>query len=144
MKSQNKKLNDSPVNHRVKLAGLWTTLMLLYIYCDIYSTFRTGQLEDAMAGMIGPFTVSQATLAILGALMIPAALMVAVSLFAKAGVVKWGSIGVGILYTFVNIANLVGETWIYYWLYGILELAITVFIVIFAAKWPREDGVENA
>ena len=134
-----KKLNEITVSVRVKLAGLWVTLMLLYIYCDIYSTFRTGFLSEAMAGKMGPFEVSQATLAIMGALMIPAALMVAVSLFAKAGIVKWVSIIVGILYAFVNIGNLVGETWVYYWIYGALELALTIFIVVFAAKWPKEE-----
>ena len=44
------------------------------------------------------------------------------------------------MYTLVNIGNLVSETWIYYWLYGILELAITIFIIIVAAKWPKEDN----
>ena len=139
MKTQNKKLTAFTVNIRVKLAGLWTTLMLLYIYCDIYSTFRTGHLQEVMAGKIGPFEVNQATLAFWGALMIPTALMVTVSLFAKAGVVKWGSIIIGILYTFVNIGNLVSETWVYYWMYGILELALTIFIIIVAAKWPKEE-----
>lgn len=135
-----KKLESFKTNVRIKLAGLWTSLMLLYIYCDIYSTFRTGHLEEVMAGKMGPFAVSQGTLAILGALTIPPALMVAVSLFAKAGGVKWASIIIGVLYTFVNIGNLVGETWIYYWVYGILELAITIFIIIFAAKWPKEKN----
>jgi len=137
---KNKKLIDLKVNTKIKLAGLWATLMLLYIYCDIYSTFRTGHLEEAMAGKMGPFEVSQATLAVLSALMIPAALMVAISLFAKAKVVKWASIIIGILYTFVNIGNLIGEIWAYYWLYGVLELALTIFIVIVAAKWPKEEN----
>ena len=135
-----KKLNEFTANTRLRLTGLWTTLMLLYIYCDIYSTFRTGHLEEVMAGKMGPFEVSQTTLAILGALMIPTALMVAVSLFAKARVVKWASIVIGVLYTFVNIGNLVGETWVYYWLYGVLELVLTVFIIIVAAKWPKEEN----
>ena len=72
--------------------------------------------------------------------MIPTALMVAVSLFAKAEVVRWASIIIGILYTFVNIGNLVSETWVYYWMYGILELALTIFIIIVAAKWPKEES----
>ena len=134
-----KKLKAFEANTRLKLTGLWATLMLLYIYCDIYSTFRTGHLEEVMAGKMGPFEVSQATLAILGALMIPTALMVAFSLFAKARAARWVNIIFGALYTLVNIGNLVGETWIYYWIYGILELAMTIFIVIFATKWPKEE-----
>jgi hypothetical protein len=132
--------NQGFPNTRIKRMGLWTTLMLLYIYCDIYSTFRTGYLQEAMAGKMGPFEVSQTTLAIFGALTIPTALMVAVSLFAKAGVVKRASIIVGVAYTVVNISNLIGETWVYYWIYGTLELAITVFIIIVAARWPKEEN----
>ena len=135
-----KRLKEFTTNIRLKMAGLWTTLMLLYIYCDIYSTFRPGHLEEAMAGSIGPFEVTQSTLAVLGALMIPAALMVSVSLFAKANVVKWASIIVGVIYTVVNIANLAGEIWVYFWIYGALELALTVLIVIVAARWPKEEN----
>jgi len=135
-----KKLSESTASTRVKLAGLWTTLMLLYIYCDIYSTFRTGYLEEAMAGKMGPFEVSQGTLAAFGALMIIPALMVAFSLFAKAAAVKRVSVIVGAVYTLVNLGNLVGETWAYYWIYGILELALTIIIVIFAAKYPKEEN----
>ena len=134
-----KKLNEFTADTRQKLTGLWTTLMLLYIYCDIYSTFRPGHLEEAIAGRMGPFEVSQGSLAILGSLMIPTALMVAVSLFARAGVARLASIIVGAIYTCVNIANLIGETWAYYWIYGALELGITVLIIIVAARWPREE-----
>ena len=134
-----KKLNELTASIRIKLAGLWTTLMLLYIYCDIYSTFRTGHLEDAMAGNMGPFSVSQGTLAALGALMIVPALMVAFSLFAKARIVKRTTFIIGVAYTLVNIANLIGETWVYYWLYGTLELATTILIVVVATKWPKEE-----
>ena len=127
------------INTQIKMAGLWTSLTLLYIYCDIYSTFRTGHLEEVMTGKMGPFDISQSTLAIFGSLMIPAALMVAVSLFAKPVFVRWASVVIGILYTFVNIGNLAGETWIYYWLYGTLELALTIFITVYAAKWRAKE-----
>ena len=134
-----KKLEAFEANTRLKITGLWATLMLLYIYCDIYSTFRTGYLEEIMAGRMGPFEVGQATLAVLGALMIPAALMVAAGLLAKAGIVRWASIVLGVFYTIVNIGNLAGETWAYYWIYGILELAITILIIITAARWPKKE-----
>jgi len=33
-----------------------------------------------------------------------------------------------------------GKTWVTYWLNGVLELAITIFIVIFSAEWPKNNG----
>ena len=114
--------------------------MLLYIYCDIYATFRTGHLEEAMAGKMGPFEVTQTSLALAGAIMIIPALMVVINLFLQQKAAKWANIIVGAVYTLVNIGNLVGETWVYYWLFGVIELAITVFIIVFAAKWKESNN----
>ena len=127
------------VNIQIKLMGLWITLMLLYIYCDIYSFHRTGYIEEMMANKIGPFDVSQGLLAAFGVLMIIPALMVPVCLFLKPKINKWLNIVVGILYTLVNIGNLIGETWAYYWIYGLIETAITIIIIITAFKWKKEE-----
>jgi len=132
------KLSDFAVNKRVKLAGLWTALILLYVYCDIYSFHRTGYLDEMLAGKIGPFDVSQGLLAAFGLLMLIPALMIPACLWLKAGAAKWANIALGALYTLVNIGNLVGETWAYYWIYGILELTITIVIVIAASNWTKE------
>jgi len=134
-----KKLNGFAVNLRLKLAGLWTALMLLYIYCDIYSFHRTGYLEKMLAGKIGPFDVSQGLLAAFGLLMAIPALMIPACLLLKARFAKWANVIVGALYALVNVGNLVGETWAYYWIYGILELTITIVVIIMAAKWAKEE-----
>ena len=139
MKTQNKKLNDFTVNVRMKLAGLWTALMLLYIYCDIYSFHRPGYVSEMIAGMIGPFKVSQEILAAFGLLMVIPALMIPACLLLKAKIAKRANVIVGVLYGFVNIGNLIGETWAYYWIYGILEMAVIVGIIIVASKWAREE-----
>ena len=124
---------------RFKLIGLWITLMLLYIYCDIYSFHRTGYIDEMSAGKIGPFEVSQGLLAAFGALMIIPTLMILVCLFLNQKINKWFNIVIGALYTLVNIGNLVGETWVYYWIYGLIETAITVIVIITAIKWKKEE-----
>ena len=122
--------------------GLWITLILLYIYCDIFSFHRTGYIDEMIAGMIGPFEVSQESLAVFGLLMIIPVLMIPTCLFLKVKINKWFNIVIGALYTLVNIGNLVGETWIYYWIYGLIEIAITIIIIITAVKW-KEDEMGN-
>ena len=139
MKIENEKLKSFVVNTRIKLIGLWVTLMLLYIYCDIYSFHRPGYINEMLAGMIGPFEVSQGLLAAFGVLLALPALMIPACLFLKARVNKWVNIIVAILYTLVNLGNLAGETWVYYWIYGILEIAVTVSIILIAAKWEKEQ-----
>ena len=118
---------------QVRLAGLWITLVLLYVYCDIYSFHRPGYVADMTAGKIGPFDVSQGTLAGFGVLMAVPILMIPASLFLNLVIVRWLSLLVGILYTLVNVGNLVGETWAYYWVYGLLEIAVTALIIGVAA-----------
>ncbi len=138
MKSQNGTLEPFKVNTRIILIGLWVTLMLLYIYCDIYSFHRTGYIDEMIAGRIGPFAASQGLLAAFGVLMIIPILMIPACLFLKAGTTKSINVVVGILYTLVNLGNLVGETWAYYWIFGILEIAVTIGIIAAAIKWPEE------
>jgi hypothetical protein len=39
------------------------------------------------------------------------------------------------VYTLVNISNLAGETWVYYILFGVIEVAVTILIFLMAWKW---------
>ena len=118
----------------LKLMGLWITLMFLYVYCDIYSFHRTGYVNEVIAGMIGPFAVSQGLLVAFGLMMIVPALMIPACLFLKPVASRRLNIVVGIVYTVVNACNLVGETWVYYWIYGVVEIALTTCIVVFSIR----------
>ena len=130
---------DMRVNVKMKLSALWVALMLVYIYCDIYSLFRTGQLEEMISGRMGPFPVTQGGLLSASILMIIPAVMVFLSLTLKAKVDRWVNITLGVLYTFVNIGNLIGETWVYYIFSGVVEIALTLLIVGYAWKWRNPE-----
>jgi len=126
---------DLRINVRIKLSALWVAIMLLYIYADILSLFKPGQIEQMIAGKMGPFPVTQSSLLAGSTLMIVPAVMVFLSLTLKTIVNRWANITTGVLYTFVNISNLVGETWAYYIFFGIVEIAFTLLIVWYAWKW---------
>ena len=136
-------MEDVRVNVKVKLAALWTAMMLLYIYADILSLFRPGQVENMMKGLMGPFPVTQASLLTASTLMIIPAVMVFLSLTLKPGVDRWANITLGLLYTAVNISNLLGEPWAYYIFFGVLEIVITLLIVWHAWKWPTQVSPDN-
>ena len=125
---------------QMKLSALWATLMFLYIYADIFSLYKPGQIEEVMAGRMGPFPVTQDSLLTAAILMLIPALMVFFSLALKPRVGRWANIILGLLYTVVNIGNLVGETWAFYILFGIVEMAITLLIVGYAWKWRNPEG----
>jgi len=137
----NKVVDDTKVNVKIILAGLWTVLMVLFIYADIFSLFRNGQIEKMISGYMGPFMVTQNSLLIASLLMAIPALMIIISLTLKSKINRYINIVVALAYVFVEIGNMIGETWIYYLVYGIIEIIITIFIVIKAIKWPSKIEV---
>jgi len=117
--------------------------MLLYIYADILSLFRPGQIKEMIEGLMGPVPVTQVSLLTASILMIIPAVMVFLSLTLKPKVNRWANIILGVLYTVVNISNLIGETWAYYISFGIVEIALTLLIVWYAWRWPKQEGSPN-
>ena len=45
-------LGDMKINIKMKLSALWVAMMLLYIYADILSLFRPGQIKEMIEGLI--------------------------------------------------------------------------------------------
>jgi len=126
---------------QMKLSALWASLMFLYIYADFLSLYRPGQMEEAMAGRMGPLPVTQGSVLAAAVLMLIPALMIFLSPVLQPRAARWANIVLGLLYTAVNIGNLVGETWAFYILFGIVEIALTLLIVGYAWRWrsPRAD-----
>ncbi len=127
--------DDVKIPVKMKLSALWAALMLLYVYADIYSLYKPGQLEKMASGRMGPFPVTQGSLLTAALLILIPAVMVFLALALKPVVGRWVNISLGLLYTAVNIGNLVGETWAFYILIGVVEMALTLLIVGYAWKW---------
>jgi len=142
MNSINKttEMEDMKISVKIKLSALWVAMMLLYIYADILSLFKPGQVEEMIKGLMGPFPVTQGSLLTASILMIIPAVMVFLSLTLKSKVNRWANITLGVLYTAVNISNLIGETWAYYIFFGIVEIVCTLLIVWNAWKWPKQES----
>jgi len=133
---------DRKVDPKLKLAAAWMSLIALFIYADFLSLYRPGLIDDVRRGVMGPLEVSQATLVLASLIVIAPALMIVLSLLLPAGVNRPLNLVLAILYTLVNISNLVGEGWVYYVLFGIAEIAITVHIFLTAWRWPLKEVAE--
>lgn len=136
-KLDNSSLSLESLFVRIKLAALWTTLMLLYIYADIFSLYRPGAIDSIRDGFMGPFTATQSSIAIAAAMLAIPALMVAGSFFFAVKTTRLIMIVMGVFFTFVNVGNLVGEVWIYYLAYGVVEIFLTLSITVLAWRWQR-------
>jgi hypothetical protein len=122
---------------RSKLSALWATLMFLYVYADVLSLYRPGEIDDIRAGKMGPVDASQGTLLVASVVVIVPALMVVLSLLLPSRINRWTNIAAGVVFTLVNIANVIGESWVYYWVFGILGILITSLIVRYAWASPE-------
>jgi hypothetical protein len=136
-------MEDVPINVKLKLSALWVAMMLLYIYADILSLFRPGQVEEIIEGRMGPFAATQVSLLTASILMTIPAVMVFLSLIMKPKASRRANIIFGALYTLVNISNLIGESWAYYLFFGAVEIVLTLMIVWYAWTWPKQEERPN-
>ena len=129
---------DVKMNVKIKLSALWVALMFLYLYNDVFGSFRQDQVEKVLSGEIGLNQVSLFGAAILMAIPI---FMIFLSLSLPAKVNRRVNIIVGIAYAVVLVlVMLVPETWAYYVFYEILEVVFIALIVWHAWKWPKQEG----
>jgi hypothetical protein len=124
------------------LAAAWIALIAFYIYADFLSLYRPGQIDEVRRGVMGPLDVSQGTLVVASLIVIIPTGMIILSLHLSATVNRPLNLVMAILYTLVNVSNLVGEGWAYYFLFGIAEIAITVHIFFTAWRWPTKEVTE--
>lgn len=122
---------------RVRLTALWAALMFLYIYADFFALFPQGHLEEIIAGKMGPFDVTQTSLFTAALLMALPAAMVALTPLLATTLCRWVNVGMGVLFSAVNVANVIGESWAFYLFYGALEFVLTASITVLAFVWLR-------
>ena len=91
-------LEDVKVNIKIKLSALWVSIMFIYLYVDVFGFFKPGVIEDAIAGKVWTFQITQVWLLGVIILMTIPSLMVFLSLVLPVKVNRWANIIVGILY----------------------------------------------
>ena len=135
-------LEDPKINIKLKLAGLWTATMFLFIYVDYFGLYIPGVLEKIIEGEVAHtgIQVSQVFLLAGITLMMIPSLMIFLSLTLKANANRWTNIIVGILQIIVLAAALIGESWTYYIFATIVEVVLLLLIVWYAWKWPKQEA----
>lgn len=129
-------LHDIKVHVRFKLSALWTALMFCYIYGDYFGLYVPGQLQGMLdgAGPIGP--VSEASLVATALLLAVPEVMVFLSLVLSPRFCRWLNIVLGVFYTVIMLLTMPGAWWFYLML-GVIEVALSLLIVVYAWRWPR-------
>jgi hypothetical protein len=130
-------LSDIKVHVRFKLSALWASLMFCYIYGDYFGLYVPGQLQGMLdgAGPTGP--VSQGSLIGTALLLAVPGLMVFLSLALSPRLCRWLNVGLGLFYTAIMLFTMPGAWWFYITL-GVIEVALSLLIVAYAWRWPRD------
>jgi hypothetical protein len=133
------KFEPSNVSVRIKISALWTSMLFVFAYVDLFSLYRPDFRADLEAGEIAGFTVNQAFLLGTTAYVVIPSLMVFLALILRPRVSRIANIMLGIIYALTIIAAAIGE-WNYYILGSAVELALLAAIVYYAWTWPKETA----
>src|SRR5215207_7029048 len=136
-------LEDQRIPVRVKLAAAWTSFMFLYIYVDYLALYKPGFVDDILAGIVHEFDIGPTFLGIGLTLIAIPSLMILLSTTLPARVNRTINLVVATLYIPVSMYNAVGESWTYFYFYGLsigLEVLLLAFILRSAWTWPRRTA----
>ena len=136
-------LEDLRMPVQAKLAAAWTSFMFLYIYVDYLALYKPGVIDDILAGIVHEFDIGPTFVASALTLIAIPSLMILVSTTLPARVNRTINLVVATLYIPVSIYNAAGESWTYFYFYGLsigLEVLLLAFILRSAWTWPRRTA----
>ena len=131
-------LEDFKVNVRIKLAALWTSVTLCYIYCDYFELYIPKKAEGLVSGE--NILNSPEKLFAAAVLLAVPAVMVYLSIALKPTINRWLNLALGIFYTAIMVLialNSLTPWRAFYVFFAIVESILTVLIVMHAWKWEK-------
>ena len=130
------RLEDVKINVKIKLAALWASVMFCYIYADYFGLYEPGKLQEILNGVffgVGPTTQG----VLLGASLMLAvpSVMIFLSVALPPVLNRWLNIVAGAAYTAIILKTMWG--WVFYIVYGVIEISLTSLVVWYAWRWPK-------
>jgi hypothetical protein len=132
------RFEPSNVNVRIKISALWTSMLFVFAYVDVFSLYRRDFRADLEAGEVGGFTVNQSFLLGTTVYVVIPSLMVFCALILRPRVNRIANIALGFIYALTIIAGAIGE-WNYYILGSAIEVALLAALVYYAWTWPKKN-----
>jgi hypothetical protein len=132
---------DTPVDVKIVLAALWTSMLFVFAYVDIFAYLRGDVLRAALDGKVASLNVdvNQAFLAATLLYILVPSLMVVLSLLLKPRVSRISNITISVVYIVTIAVSCIGETWAYYLIGSAVEVLLLAMIARTAWKWPRQS-----
>ena len=131
------KLEPFTVNVRIKISALWTSMLFVFAYVDLFSLYRRDFRADLEAGEISGFTINRSFLLGTTVYVVIPSLMVFAALILRPRVNRIANIALAIVYALTIVAGAITE-WGYYILGSAIEVALLAAIAYYAWTWPKE------
>ena len=131
-------LQDTKVDVKIVLAGLWTSMLFVFAYVDIFGFWRADVINGALTREVPGvgFDINQTFLVGTTIYILIPSLMVVVSLLARSRVNRISNLVVSVVYAATVAVSVLGETWIYYLLGSGVEVLLLGAIARAAWTWP--------
>ena len=130
------KTENTVVGVRIKIAGLWTSMLFVFAYVDIFGLLRADVINGVMAGKVHVFSVSQTFLFLTTLYVTIPSLMIFLCLVLPLQVNRWTNIIIAAFYAITIAASCVEETWIYFLFGSAVEIILLGMIIRYAWKHP--------
>ena len=121
---------------RVKLSGIWVSLMLTYLLGDVLRIFS----GDFDAGQVGGMQVSQGMYLFMAILTVVPVLMVFLSLTIPYKINRWGNIIVALFFFLFNLVGLPTYPSAYDKFLIVVGLLFNLLTVWYAWKWVKHEA----
>lgn len=138
------RLVDPPLPVRGQLFGLWTAMLMVFAYVDILGFWREDVVRGALNGEVpgAGLTIGQGFLLFSTGYVLGPIAMSVVSLLVPARVSRILNVVVSLLYAVSVAALTIGESWAYYVLGSVAEVALLLAIAWIAWRWPRQSTAD--
>ena len=120
------------------MSGLWVSMLFVFAYVDIFGFWRADVIDGASAGRSrrrAP-TSTRSFLTVTTLYVLIPILMVGFSLMAPANFNRPTNLVISTLYAVSVVAFTIGETWAYYIVGSVVEVALLLAIAWVAWFWP--------
>ncbi|CAN5323908.1 hypothetical protein BH10BAC4_BH10BAC4_03980 [soil metagenome] len=132
---------DLKIDIKIKLSALWTAVTLCYLYGDYFELYVPQKTQGLVSGV--NMLDSPAKLFAASLLLAVPALMVFLCIILKPVINRSVNIIFGSFFTAIMVLIAITSItpWRAFYIFlAVLESCLTVLIVLFAWKWPRQKG----
>ncbi len=138
----NAQFEPARVNVRIKISALWTAMLFVFVYVDLFSLYRADIRADIEAGKLSAFTINQTFLLWTTAYIVIPALMLFGALVLRPAISRIANVALSAVYALSIIAGAIGDPNYYYLLGSALEIALLATIAYYAWTWPRISSLD--